>query len=112
MRKVGRVKDRRVIIQARAIVEDAFGGANPDWSTVRTESARYYPGTGAERRISGREVSSHPATFTFRSSELTRTLAPNTHRLEFDGSYWDIISAVDDGRGRDIEVLATRIDEG
>lgn len=111
MRRVGRVKDRRVTIQARAVVEDSFGGRNPQWSTVRTESARYHPGSGAERRITGREVSSHPATFTFRASTLTKQMAPNSHRLEFDGAYWDIISAVADGRGRDIEVLATRIDE-
>lgn len=104
--------DRRVAIQERSVTEDSFGGGVEGWATVRTESASYNPGNGGERRISAREHASHPATFEFHSSTLTKGIRPNTHRLVFDGDNWDIVSAVEIGRGRYISVAAARRLEG
>ena len=100
--------DRRVTIQARSVTETALGEPVDVWVDVRTESASYAPGSGAERRISAQEQASHPATFVFHSSTLTKAITPQTHRLSFDGGTWDISSNVEIGRGRYRSVIATR----
>ena len=100
--------DRRVAIQSRTVSENAFGEPVDTWATVRIESASYQPGSGAERRISAQEQASHPATFIFHSSTLTKAITPQSHRLSFDGSTWDIESNVEHGRGRYRSIIATR----
>lgn len=100
--------DRRVTIQALSVTESGIGEAVGSWANVRTESASYHPGSGAERRISAQEQANHPATFEFHASALTRSLAPQTHRLVFDGDTWNITSAVEVRRNRRVSVVATR----
>lgn len=100
--------DRRVVIQARSVTENAFGEEVESWADVRTESASYSPGSGAERRISAQERSEHPATFVFHSNALTKAMTPQSHRLTFDGGIWDIHSNVEIGRGRKRSIIAIR----
>lgn len=100
--------DRRVVIQSYTISENSFGEPVASWSNVRTESASYSPGSGAERRISAQEQASHPATFIFHSNTLTKTMTPQSHRLSFDGGIWDIHSNVEIGRGRKRSIIAVR----
>lgn len=100
--------DRRVTIEAVSVSENTFGEPVNSWASVRTESARYEPGSGAERRISAQEQASHPATFTFHASALTKAMTPQSHRLSFDGGTWDIQSNVEIGRGRYRSVVAVR----
>lgn len=100
--------DRRVTIQAYTSGEDGYGGITKNWTNVRTESAKYAPGSGAERRIALQEQSELGATFTFHKSILTKSMTPESHRLVFDGANWDIHSVVEAKRGRWIEVIAKR----
>ena len=99
--------DRRVMIQAYTPIEDEAGGIKKTWVNVRKESAKYEPGSAAEKRIAAREQSSLMATFTFHSSTLTRSMTPESHRLVFEGHDWDIQGAYETRRGRYVEVIAT-----
>lgn len=100
--------DRRVKIQSRSVGENDFGEPVDNWADVRTESASYEPGSGAERRISAQERSEHPATFIFHSSALTEAMTPQSHRLSFDGHFWDIQSNIEMKRGRYRSIIANR----
>lgn len=100
--------DRRVQIQVLSTTKDAYGGDVETWTTVRTESAKYNPGSGTERRIALQEQSELAATFTFHYSTLTKSMTPQSHRIVFDGGEWDIHSVVETMRGRWIEVVAKR----
>ena len=103
--------DRRVIIQERSTSsENDFGEPVEGWATVKTVSAKYEAGGGAERRISAQEQASHPATFIMHSSVLTRSITPGAYRFQFDGGNWDIESNVEHApkRRRYRSITATR----
>jgi len=100
--------DRIIGIEVCSTANDTYGGQVHTWTPVRNEFANYYPGTGSERRIALQEVAELAATFTVRFNALTSALGPQTHRLTFDGSNWDIASVVEKKRGAYIEILARR----
>lgn len=101
-------RDRIVTIQSLSVVDDNMGGRVETWTDERDERASYNPGTGSERRIAGQEQSSLGATFGFHFNSLTSAIEPQGYRLQFEGAFWDIHSAVEIGRGRAVEVIAKR----
>ena len=107
---IGKLDRRVIILQLATSSENDFGEPVEVWVTVQTVSAKYEPGSGAERRISAQEQASHPATFIMHSSVLTRSITPGTHRFKFDGGNWDIESNVEHApkRRRYRSITATR----
>lgn len=58
-------------------------------------------GTGDERRTGAdQEQASLPAMVYFRYNSFSSQIAPDTHRLRFDGKDWDIVSAAEGDRRR------------
>lgn len=102
--------DRRVTVQALSITEDAFGGAVNGWANLTTVWAEYLPGTGGERRVAAaQEQGQMPATFNIRYSSATAAIKPQTHRISFDGSYWDIESIAETERRKSLSIIARRV---
>lgn len=90
--KAGAMK-YRVTIQRYSTTELPSGEETKAWADYATCYAAITFGTGRERREAAQETASAPATFHIRRSAKTATVTP-ADRLSFDGSDWDIISAV------------------
>lgn len=102
--------DRRVTVQVRSITEDAFGGVVDGWGNLTTIWAQYQPGTGGERRVAAaQEQGQMPATFNIRYSATTAAIKPQSHRIVFDGSNWDIESIAETSRREELSIVARRV---
>ena len=99
-------RDERILIQTKTTTEDDYGGEVETWTDYAAEFAEYKPGTGQERREAAQESASLVATFRVLDNPKTRSVAPGTHRISYDGAFWDITSAVRLGRdGREITAI-------
>lgn len=86
--------DRRIAVQSFTQTEDDLGTPVQSWTTAQSLWASISYGTGQERREAAQEQSSLVATFIVRSSTFTQSITPQSHRISFDGLFWDIESAV------------------
>lgn len=101
--------DRRIVVQALSVTEDTFGGVVNGWATLATVWAQYLPGTGGERRVAAaQEQGQMPATFNIRYSSATSAIKPQSHRISFDGSTWDIESIAETERRKELSIVARR----
>ena len=102
--------DRRITVQARTVTEDAFGGVIDGWNDFVTVWAQYQPGTGGERRVAAaQEQGQMPATFNIRYSITAAGITPQSHRIVFSGSNWDIESIAETARGKELSIVARRV---
>lgn len=98
----------RITIQRITSTTDPLGGETKEWADLASCYAAITFGTGKERRQAAQETASAPATFHIRRNSTTATLTP-ADRVSFDGSDWDIISAVPSREFRaDIDITAVR----
>jgi SPP1 family predicted phage head-tail adaptor len=100
-------RNRLITIERAAMVTDAYGGETPTWEEHVRAYAYVSFGTGQERREAAQETAGAAATF---RTLWTPTLAAVkvTDRISFDGSAWDISSAVPLGLNEGMEFTATR----
>lgn len=102
--------DRRIVIQAKSITEDGFGGVVDGWTDLTAIWAEYQPGTGGERRVAAaQEQAQMPAVFNVRWSDVTKAIRPQTHRISFEGSTWDIESITEATRRKGLSIVARRV---
>lgn len=104
--KAGSLK-YRVVIQRYTTATLPTGEETKDWTDFARTSAAITFGTGKERRQAAQETASAPATFHIRRTIKTATITP-ADRLVFDGSEWEIVSAVPSkvfGEGVDITAV-------
>ena len=102
--------DRRITVQSKSITEDAFGGTVDGWGNLTTIWAQYIPGTGGERRVAAaQEQGQMPAVFNIRYSNAVAVIRPQTHRISFDGSSWDIESIAETERRKELSIVARRV---
>ena len=96
--------DKRVEILTRSSAKNAMKEDIVSWNSGTPRKklwAEVQRGTGGERRVSAaQEQSSLPASIFFRFTEFSSQIAPDTHRLRFDGKDWDIVSAAEGARRR------------
>jgi len=104
-------KDRHIIIERLAVVENAMGGrskGNPVKVAEAWADVNY--GTANERRVAGQEASALTATFRIDSTTKTRTIAPKDQlRIKNEPAIWDIVSVVPYGLNKSIDITAKRI---
>lgn len=86
-------RNRQVVFQRATSTDDGYGGQIETWADYCTEWATVSFGTGQERREAAQQSASAPATFMVLANSLTRSISV-TDRISFDGSVWDITSAV------------------
>jgi len=96
--------DKRVEILTRSASRNAMKEEVVSWNSGSPNKklwAEVQRGTGGERRVgAAQEQASLPATIYFRYTEFSSGIAPDTHRLRFDGKDWDIVSAAEGDRRR------------
>lgn len=97
-----------ITVQRYTVTEDPLGGETKAWTDLTQLYAAVSFGTGKERREAAQESASAPATFHVLRTPKAATITP-ADRLTFDGSDWDISSAVPSKEFREgIDVTATR----
>lgn len=99
-------RDRKVIIERATVTTDEYGGTTSTWATYATAFAQVIFGTGAERREAAQESATAPATFRVLATAKTRAVTVKD-RINFDGSFWDIVSSVPLDRDG-VEITAIR----
>ena len=89
--------DKRVEILTRSTSRNAMKEEIVSWNSGTPKKklwAEVQRGTGGERRVgAAQEQASLPASIYFRFTAFSSQIAPDTHRLRFDGRDWDKVSA-------------------
>lgn len=86
-------RNYRITFQRKTVVEDTMGGDIETWTDFATAYAGVLFNKGSERRATAQEGAAAAATFVVPANTKTRTIGV-TDRISFDGSYWDIVSAI------------------
>ena len=79
--------DRRILIQARTLTQDATGSDVETWANSAQVWARLQPSSGAEATAGDAERTQDRAKFTIRH----RSINSLTHRLTHAGKTWNIV---------------------
>ncbi len=97
----------RVVIEAPAIGQDAYGEAVGGWAPFATRWAKRedLPGTEAYSTNGAQDIASGLTRFSMRYLD---GVAANM-RITCDGVAYDVASIADDGRRRETIILASRV---
>ena len=99
--------DRQIIIQRRALVENATGECVETWSNLLTVWASVmYPKSGVREDVTeGAVYATNRANFEIRKTDVTVI-----DRIVYNGDNWDIIRISEQGRN-DRLILETQVTE-
>jgi head-tail adaptor len=101
-------RNKRIVIQARTVVEDGYGGEQETWAEFGQEYAAVYYGTGSEQREAAQQGGSQVASFEVLSNSKTRAISVINHRIAFDGGIWNITAKHDLGLNEGVRITAIR----
>lgn len=93
------------LVQRKTVTTDDYGGETTTWYTLTTGYAKFYPGSGQERREAAQENASVAAVFNFDWSPTLAAVTPSDRLYVFD-TVWDIASAVVIGGNREVDIAA------
>lgn len=94
-----------VRIQQAVTATDDHGGETKTWHDIGSAWAKFFPGSGQERREAAQENASITAVFNFDWSPAVAGIVPTDRLYAFD-TVWDVVSAVVLGANKDVDVTA------
>lgn len=105
--------DRRITIQAATDSRDEANDVVKTWADAFPRWARVADQRGFETVGAQQLVRTADTVFTIRNTERARTIFPESHRIEYKGKIYEIIS-IQEGkaRGDTLEILASSRPDG
>lgn len=100
-------RNRKIRIERFVTTQNAYNEDIETWLEHCSAFAEVKFGTGTERREAAQESATAPATFRVLHTPFT-SVVTGKDRIVFDGSFWDISSAVPLGFNEGVEITAVR----
>lgn len=101
-------RNKRIVIEARTVAHDGYGGAVETWTQFAHPWAAVYYGSGSEQRAAAQENGSQAASFEVLRNSKTVALSIAEYRILHDGGVWDITALVPIGFNEGVRITATR----
>lgn len=101
-------RNKRIMIEARTVAEDGYGGEAETWTAYARPWVSVYYGSGAEQRDAAQQGGSQAASFEMLSNSKTRAISTVDHRIQFDGGIWNITAKQELGANEGVRITAIR----